>query len=471
MKRSHRLATVGLSLLLVAAGVAIVLSARTAAQPPREEQWKKVNEAVNKGLPKTAIDHLNPIIESAIKDKAYPEAIKAIAKKISLEGNIEGNKPEEKIKRMEAAIATAPAEMQPVMNAILAHWYWHYFQQNRWRFTQRTATGESPGADITTWDLPRIFAEIDKTFDKALAAEKELKATPVEKYDVLLAKGSIPDKYRPTLFDFLAFDALSFYTSAEQAGAKPQDAFELPADSPIFGSVDEFLKWEVKTTDAENKTIKAIAASTRKLLSRSTKMTPTSPPCLDRRPAPAPRFGWNKAVGEKRNANYKAAIRSLRQGQRRARTLRDGPLPTRDRRSGRRRLGQGSRNRPDRDESPSPDSNGGKLCYNLVQQIESKSASTTTERVWADPLPTIKVTYKNITKAYFRVVQADYVERLKGSRWRPEQLDPRRSEGAARQKAGDGVQPRLAAHPGLQAANRDHPRPRRVSSLVSTISS
>src|SRR5204862_2065590 len=69
-----------------------------------------------------------------------------------------------------------------------------------------------------------------------------------------------------------------------------------------------------------------------------------------------------------------------------------------------------------------PDSPGGKLCYNLVQDIEAKSASVTTERVWADPLPTIKVSYRNVTKAYFRVVPADYVERLKAARWRPEGL-------------------------------------------------
>ena len=72
---------------------------------------------------------------------------------------------------MKAAIEAVPAEarpeMHPVMNAILAHWYWHYFQQNRWRFTQRTATGVAPGEDIQTWDLPRIFQEIDKTFEKA----------------------------------------------------------------------------------------------------------------------------------------------------------------------------------------------------------------------------------------------------------------------------------------------------------------
>ena len=48
-----------------------------------------------------------------MQDKAYPEAIKAIARKIALEGNIQGNKPEEKITRLEAEIAKAPAEMVP----------------------------------------------------------------------------------------------------------------------------------------------------------------------------------------------------------------------------------------------------------------------------------------------------------------------------------------------------------------------
>ena len=103
-----------------------------------------MDEAVNKGLPKTAIQELEPIIAAALKDKDYPEAIRAIAKKIALEGNIQGNKPEERITRMKAEIAKAPKEMTPMMDAILAHWYWHYFQQNRWRFVQRTADGRRP---------------------------------------------------------------------------------------------------------------------------------------------------------------------------------------------------------------------------------------------------------------------------------------------------------------------------------------
>ena len=63
---------------------------------PRDAQWKEVEEAVQKGLPKTAIEKLGTIIEGALADKAYAEAVQAIGKKIALEGNIQGNKPEEK---------------------------------------------------------------------------------------------------------------------------------------------------------------------------------------------------------------------------------------------------------------------------------------------------------------------------------------------------------------------------------------
>ena len=145
----------------------------------RDAEWKKVEEAIQKGLPKTAIEALDPIIQGAVKDKAYGEAAKAIARKIVLEGTIQGNKPEEKITRLEAEIAKAPPAMAPLLNTILANWYWHYFQNNRWRFLRRTATAQAPGSDFTTWDLPRLFAEIDRQFQKALASTDVLKSTPV----------------------------------------------------------------------------------------------------------------------------------------------------------------------------------------------------------------------------------------------------------------------------------------------------
>ena len=105
------------SLFLVFAVFLIGQKARPASLV---DQWEEVEEATKKGLPKTAIEKLDPLIERALKEKAHAVAIRAIAQKINLEGAIEGNKPEEKIARMEAEMAKAPKELQPMMNAVLS---------------------------------------------------------------------------------------------------------------------------------------------------------------------------------------------------------------------------------------------------------------------------------------------------------------------------------------------------------------
>ena len=228
---------IGSSGILVAIGIAVLIAANPATPPNRADQWKKVDEAVNKGLPKTAIEELEPIIAAAMKDKAYPEAIKAIAKKIALEGNIQGNKPEEKITRMKAEIAKAPTEMVPVMDAILAHWYWHYFQQNRWRFMQRTATAAAPGEDFTTWDLPRLFAEIDKQFTKALRRREGTEGdrrSPT--YDALLEKGTMPDAIGRRCTTSSPSTRWSSTRPANRPGPRRRTRSSSPPDSPALGT-------------------------------------------------------------------------------------------------------------------------------------------------------------------------------------------------------------------------------------------
>ncbi len=377
-------------LVLAIASIAI-------AAGPRDGLWKETADAMKKGLPKTAIKKLDQIIEGALKDKDYPEAIKAIAEKIALEGNIQGNKPEEKIKRMKAQIAKAPAEMKPMMEAILANWYWHYFQQNRWRFMQRTQTAGPPGDDFTTWSLPRIFSEIDKQFTKALASADTLKKTPIADYNDLLEKGNAPDAYRPTLYDFLAYNALDFYASGEQAAARAEDAFEISADSPIFASVDSFLAWKPETTDEGAPALKAVRLY-QDLIRFHQKDDDRS--ALLEADLSRLKFGNNSAVGEAKTASYKAALRRF------ADKFADHKISARalyllasvvhgegDWVEARKIAQQGL--------ARFPDSIGGRRCYNLIQQIEARSSQASTERVWNKPYPTIDVTYRNVTKIYF----------------------------------------------------------------------
>ncbi|MFT3879425.1 MAG: MG2 domain-containing protein [Gemmatales bacterium] len=400
-------------------------------QKQRDAQWNKVREAIKKGLPQTAIKEIEPIIQSALEEKAYPEAIKAIASRIAYEGMIQGNKPEERITRMKAEIAKAPAEMKPVMEAILAQWYWHYFMHNRWRFMQRTSTAAAPSEDFTTWDLSRLFKEIDNQFAKALSNEEELKKIPIKEYDSLIEKGTFPDSYRPTLYDFVAFEALNFYGSGELSAAKAEDAFEIDASSPIHGARDAFMTWKPDTTDFDSPKLKAILLYQKLLQFHSADDDRSALLDADLHRL---RFGHNHAYGEEKNALYKKRLKQIADENTRhelsslALAELAGVVQSENDLVEARNIALQGKNR-------FPKSQGGIQCHNIIQGIETPHYQVNLERVWAKPYAKLHVDYKNLTKLYFRVYQADWDRLIKQNAYsRPEQLDDQRRQALMKQK-------------------------------------
>ncbi|HUT47155.1 MAG TPA: MG2 domain-containing protein, partial [Sedimentisphaerales bacterium] len=378
----------------------LVVAGHLSAAETRDSLWDQVDEAIQNRLPRTAMAVLDEIIPGAIEDQAYAEATRAVCLKIALEGQIQGGKAEEQIVLLETEIAEAPEPMKPVMETILAHWYWQYFKQNSWRFIQRTQTAEPPGADITTWDLPRILAEIDLHFTLALGAEQELKTIPVDEWDDLLEQGTVPDSYRPTLYDFLVFEALSFYSAGEQAGTVPQDTFEIMADSPVFGSVAEFLAWQPETSDTDSAKLKAIGLYQDLLAFHQDDSDKSAFIDADLNRL---MFGNNQALGPDKAAFYIAALARFvdlwADSEIAARALYEWARVVH---------AQGDYARAhvlaSRGWKTYPDSTGGVRCYNLIQQIEAKSATIKTEWVWSDTPQDINVTYRNVTRVFFRAV-------------------------------------------------------------------
>ncbi|MFO0934904.1 MAG: alpha-2-macroglobulin family protein [Gemmataceae bacterium] len=439
-------------LAAVGAG-SLVFAATWVEDVSREEQWKKVQDAINKGLPQTAIRELNPIIDSAMKDKAYAEASKALTRKLVLEGTIQGNQPDEKVKRLKAEIAKAPAEIRPVLDAILGHWYWHYFQQSRWRFMQRTQTASSPGDDFTTWDLPRIFAEIDKQFTAALAKDEILKKTKIAEYDALIEKGDLPDAYRPTLWDFIVWEAMAFYQAGEQAGAKMQDAFEFDAASPVFGSTAEFLKWKPETPDTNAPKLKAIQLY-QKLLAFHGK-SPDQSAFLDADLSRL-KFGQNFAFGEEKTARYKAALKKFiddnadHEMSAYARYLLAETINNEGDHVAAKAIAKQGMN-------AFPKSRGGLSCQNLILQIEAKSVTFNSERVWNAPWPVVRVSYQNIDKVYLRAYAVDWEKRLSGNprRWRPEQYEQQADQALLKEKPAASWSADLTPTPDHKARHED----------------
>ena len=396
----------------------------------RDEQWTKVNAAIGKGLPATAITELAPILQGALTDRAFGEAVKAISLRIALEGAIQGNKPEEKITRMQAEVTKAPPEMKPALECILAQWYWHYFQRNRWRFMQRTQAGSGSGEDLTTWDLPRILAEVDTHFTAALASADFLKTTPVATFEEVLEKGSVPDTYRPTMYDFLAHNALAFYTAGEQAGAKAEDSFELDGDGPIFLPREAFVAWKPETTDAPSPTFKAVRLFQELLSFHAMDKDGSALADVDLLRL---EYGNNRAVGEEKGRHYRAALTrfaeewSPHEVSARAFAALAGALQGES-------AFVAARGVAERGLETFPNSAGAASCLNIIKKIEQKSASIRTERVWNEPLPNLDVTYRNVDKVFFRAIQVEFEPWLRSRSWGGINYDSSHDQGLLERK-------------------------------------
>ena len=232
-------------------------------------------------------------------------------------------------------------------------------------------------------------------------------------------KGSLPDAYRPTMYDFLAHEALEFYSAGEQGATAAEDAFVLAADSPIFAPAAEFLTWRLETTDPNSPTVKAIR------LYQIPAGIPPEGPGQDRPSGRGPgppelRPQQGRGRGEERPVQGRPEAIRGRIGRPRGLcpcTARVGPGAAISRATCRGpQAGQAG-------PGCVPQERGGILCYNLVQQIEARSASIKTERVWNEPLPTIQVRYRNVTKVYFRAVPMDFGPYLESRQWSPYGMD------------------------------------------------
>jgi len=220
--------------------------------------WQEVDAALEKGLPQSAEKILRQIHALALEQKAWGEALHALSSRISCQGTVSGNKPAEKIKILKTEIEKAPAEMRPLMQLMLTQWYWQYYSRERWRFLNRSSTDKLDDDDFTTWDLRKLFGEISGLFQSVLKEEEKLQAQPIKPYASTLDMGNMPPEWRSTLFDFATWTALEFYTSAEQAGAKAENAFEIAAASPALAPLDEFLAWQPQSEDQESPQLLAI---------------------------------------------------------------------------------------------------------------------------------------------------------------------------------------------------------------------
>ena len=187
--------------------------------------WKQVDSLAAVGQSKSALEIVTSVYNKAKAANQPDQFIKASLYRMKLESEFEEDYFVKCIERTRLDIESAKAPVKQILHSILAELYWDYYQANRWKILGRSETANSAGDHIKTWDLKKLVSACMENYGLSLSEKDLLSKTAISSFDSILVKQKDSEKFRPTLFDFLAHRAIDFYSSTEAGLTKPAVTF------------------------------------------------------------------------------------------------------------------------------------------------------------------------------------------------------------------------------------------------------
>ncbi|MGD9201779.1 MAG: hypothetical protein PVI26_09465, partial [Chitinispirillia bacterium] len=211
--------------------------------------WNRVDTLSKKGLTRSVLGVVETIYEKAKKEENAPQFIKAVIHKIKFESNIEEEALIKAIHKVSKEIDWASYPIKPILHSYLASIYWNYYENNRWKFRDRSTATNIKEDDIRTWDLKLITEKTIAHYLLSLDEKEKLVKTPINIYDdILVLKDKNLRKLRPYLFDFLAHRAVDFFMNEEPDLIKPSYVFKI--ESPeYFSPYKNFCQMKISSRD------------------------------------------------------------------------------------------------------------------------------------------------------------------------------------------------------------------------------
>lgn len=219
------------------------------SQKKNDSLWKQVEEYELKELPKSALKIADSIYTIAIKEKNANQIIKSLIYKSKFSLILDENAQLSIVQDFKKQIDNSTFPTKNILNNILGNMYWQYFKKNRYQFYNRTRTTKKiDSVDFRTWDLNTLFKEAHIHYQNAFVNKKELAKTNVMVFKHIMQLEKDSETYRPSLYDFLANNALGFYKTPEHNITKPIFQFKLDSEK-YLADVETFSKLEIHTKD------------------------------------------------------------------------------------------------------------------------------------------------------------------------------------------------------------------------------
>lgn len=392
---------------------------------PYEREWKVVDSLLQRGYPESAEKAIQTIYDRASKRNETMQMMKAELYKLSADFQRNEAAFQNAITRIEKKVSTVSFPEKAIWQSIAAQLYWNYYQQNRWKILDRTKVSNSVRLDdFEQWDASRFFEKATTLYLASLSRARELEQIRIEQYDPLLIKGVNTRNLRPTLFDLLAFRAVEYFENTEKDVVKPSFAFVLD-DAKAFNPAEQFVTSRFKTRDTISPQWNALKIYQRLLDLH--KDDAVKDAFLD---ADLHRlqFVYEHSVHPDKKELYKKALERIEQqygnhpisalaSVRIAELMENSASVTTDHSLSFAAPNRQSRNYPAIKKrlakiiAKFPESEGGILAKQKLQEILSKDLRTTIEEVTLPDEPfKMLLNYRNIQRVWIRVVKLNHTE-------------------------------------------------------------
>ncbi|MEO6612145.1 MAG: alpha-2-macroglobulin family protein [Chitinophagaceae bacterium] len=380
-----------------------------------EKEWKNVEVLVGKGLPKSALAEVKKIYDLAKREKQDAQVIKALVYMTGLQEENKENNEVFSIAEIEKEIATSKEPVTSLLKSYLASLYWNFYQQNRWKIYSRTQTVNFSKTDITTWGADDFHQKTGELYLQSIKEEKLLQQTRLEPFDAIITRGNMRH-LRPSLYDLLAHRALDYFENDERDIKKPAYAFEL-SQASAFDPAADFINRKFANKDSFSLLYKALLIYQKLVAFHLHDKKPDAFIDADIRRI---EFVKRKSVHPDKDALYFNALNHI------ARQYENLPAASQawyllaawyEEKAATYKPYGDTTHRYDRIKAKEicnrvllqKDSSEGKInCYNLLDQLTSKTLQFSVEKVNEPGKPFRSlVKYRNLNTLYFRVIRPD----------------------------------------------------------------
>jgi len=222
-----------------------------------EKLWKDVSKHEAEGLPKSALKVVETISKLAKAEHNTPQQIKALLHKSKYVLTLEEDAQLKIVEDFKAEISKSKTPTKNILENMLATMYWHYFQQHRYQFYNRTNTSEKIDDDFRTWDSQTLFTEIQTYYQSSLQNGLILQQTKLSDYKDIIHEQENSKVFRPTLYDLLSHNALEFFKTNENSITKPAYKFEID-NINLLGSTAVFTDVNLTSKDSTSLQLQAL---------------------------------------------------------------------------------------------------------------------------------------------------------------------------------------------------------------------